>query len=74
MTAPASLIAMCRDSHALMLEADSACKGQAAIRNAAIVRLVDVYGLALVDVARLTGIKDSVCRNSYYRARGKVKA
>lgn len=72
MTAPTSLIAMCRDSHQLMIEADANAKAHAAIRNASIYRLVTQYGVGLADVAKLTGIKDSTVRNVYNRVKGKA--
>ncbi len=68
----AYLTTMARDAHTLLQQADLAAKGHAAARNAAIVRLVDVYGLSLQDVADGTGIAASIVRNAYYRTRGRL--
>lgn len=51
------------DSHALLVQADLAGKGHASIRNAAILRLRDVYGLDAREIADLIGIRCSTVGN-----------
>lgn len=76
MTAPTTLAGqqsvadMAADSHALMLEHDEACRGHAAIRNAALLRLADVYGLTPADITQATGLPERTVRNTITRARG----
>lgn len=76
-TAPTTLASqqsvadMAADSHALMIEHDAACRGHASIRNHALLRLADVYGLTPADIAQATGLPERTVRNAILRSRGK---
>lgn len=71
-TAAVSRVAdMAADSHALMVEHAQATSGHAAIRNAALLRLADVYGLTPADIAQATGLPERTVRNAILRSRGK---